>query len=90
MDCFPAIRFDSLAVIPVTRAPDIVYRLFGKAGLERFRAKARPGLDPGWIPVRVKKARQNKNLESRSDSIGTEKALDAGHFTDEKEVGTSN
>src|ERR1700723_3203800 len=35
--------------------------------LERFRAK--------WIPVRVKKTRQNKNLEPRSDSIGTEKAL---------------
>ncbi|MEY9516131.1 hypothetical protein ABIF16_006862 [Bradyrhizobium elkanii] len=33
--------------------------------LERFRAK--------WIPVRVKKTRQNKNLERRSDSIGTEK-----------------
>jgi hypothetical protein len=28
----------------------------------------------GWIPVRVKKTRQNKNLEPRSDSIGTEKA----------------
>jgi hypothetical protein len=26
-------------------------------GLERFRAKACPGLDPGWIPVRVKKTR---------------------------------
>ena len=25
----------------------------------RFRAKACPGLDPGWIPVRVKKTRQN-------------------------------
>src|SRR6202041_637316 len=35
--------------------------------LERFRAK--------WIPVRVKKTRQNKNLEPRSDSIGTEMAL---------------
>ncbi|GEC57687.1 hypothetical protein BEL01nite_67300 [Bradyrhizobium elkanii] len=35
--------------------------------LERFRAK--------WIPVRVKKTRQNKNLEPRSDSIGTGKAL---------------
>ncbi|BBB95422.1 hypothetical protein BE61_08400 [Bradyrhizobium elkanii USDA 61] len=33
--------------------------------LERFRAK--------WIPVRVKKTRQNKNLEPRSDSIGTGK-----------------
>jgi hypothetical protein len=28
-----------------------------------------------WIPVRVKKTRQNKKLEPRSDSIGTEKAL---------------
>src|SRR6202021_4332926 len=46
--------------------------------LERFRAKACPGLDPGWIPVRVKKTRQNKYLEPRSDSIGTEKALAAG------------
>src|ERR1700689_1410562 len=36
---------------------------------ERFRAK--------WIPVRVKKTRQNRNLEPRSDSIGTEKALAA-------------
>ena len=30
----------------------------------------------GWIPVRVKKTRQNKRLELRSDSIGTEKALE--------------
>jgi hypothetical protein len=37
--------------------------------LERFPAK--------WKPVRVKKTRQNKNLEPRSDSIGTEKALGA-------------
>jgi hypothetical protein len=36
--------------------------------LERFRAK--------WIPVRVKKMHQNKNLELRFDSIGTEIALD--------------
>jgi hypothetical protein len=35
--------------------------------LERFPAK--------WTPVRVKKTRQIKNLEPRSDSIGTEKAL---------------
>jgi hypothetical protein len=27
---------------------------------KRFRAKACPGLDPGWIPVRVKKTRQRK------------------------------
>jgi hypothetical protein len=36
-------------------------------GLECFPAK--------WTPVRVKKTRQIKNLEPRSDSIGTEKAL---------------
>src|ERR1700726_5321605 len=35
--------------------------------LERFRAK--------WIPVRVKKTRQNKRLEPGSDSIRTDKAL---------------
>ena len=33
---------------------------------ERFQVK--------WAPVRVKKTRQNKRLEPRSDSIGTEKA----------------
>jgi hypothetical protein len=43
--------------------------------LERFRAKACPGLDPGWRPVRVKKTRQTKNLEPGFDSIETEKAL---------------
>jgi hypothetical protein len=43
--------------------------------LERFQAKACPGLDPGWTPVRVKKTRQIKNLEPRFDSIETEKAL---------------
>src|ERR1700685_2673418 len=48
--------------------------------LDRFRAKACPALDAGWIPVRVKKARQNKNLEPRSDSIGTEEALAAGKY----------
>jgi hypothetical protein len=37
---------------------------------ERFQAK--------WQPVRVKKTRQDKNLEPRFDSIETEKAL--GHF----------
>ena len=35
---------------------------------ERFPAK--------WEPVRVKKTRQIKNLEHRSNSIGTEKARD--------------
>ena len=32
--------------------------------LERFRAK--------WVPVRVRKTRSNKDMEPRSDSIGTE------------------
>jgi hypothetical protein len=38
----------------------------------RFPAKAGPGL--GWEPVRLKKTRHIKNPESRSDSIGAEKA----------------
>src|SRR5258708_5044172 len=37
----------------------------------RFQAKACPGLDPGWKPVRVKKTRQIKKLEPRFDSIET-------------------
>src|SRR5439155_20918498 len=41
-----------------------------QAMLERFQAK--------WIPVRVKKTRQNIKIEPRSDSIGTEKALETG------------
>jgi hypothetical protein len=28
--------------------------------LERFRAKACPALDAGWMPLRVKKTRQTK------------------------------
>jgi hypothetical protein len=37
--------------------------------LERFRAK--------WIPVRVKKTRQNKKIERGRDSIQSERALAA-------------
>jgi hypothetical protein len=33
------------------------------------------------MPVRVKKTRQNKKIEPRSDAIGTEKAL-VWHFSD--------
>jgi hypothetical protein len=40
--------------------------------LERFRAK--------WIPVRVKKARQNNKLEPGSDSVRTDKALVSRSF----------
>ena len=40
----------------------------------RFPAKARPGLDPGCGPVRVKEARQIRKPEPRSDLTGTEKA----------------
>ena len=40
----------------------------------RFPAKACPGLDPGWGPVRARKTRPIKNPEPRSDSTGTEKA----------------
>ena len=38
-----------------------------QADLERF--------EPKWIPARVKKTRQNKQPEPRSDFIGREKAL---------------
>jgi hypothetical protein len=49
--------------------PAAVFHAIASEGCapERFPAK--------WIPVRVKKTRQNKSLEPRSDSIGTEKAL---------------
>ncbi len=43
-----------------------------------FRAKACPGLDPGWRPVRVKKTRQNKILNPGSDAIRTDQALTLG------------
>jgi hypothetical protein len=42
------------------------------SGPKRFPAK--------WIPVRVKKTRQIKNLESRSDFIGTEALLAANRL----------
>jgi hypothetical protein len=42
-------------------------RCYISTPLERFPAK--------WIPVRVKKTRQTKKLESRSDSIGTERGF---------------
>ncbi len=45
--------------------------------LTRFRAKACPGLDPGWTPVRVKKTRENKTVEPGSDSSRDQKALAA-------------
>jgi hypothetical protein len=32
---------------------------------ERFRAKACPALDAGWMPARVKKTHQNRRLELR-------------------------
>jgi hypothetical protein len=41
-----------------------------------FSSESCPALDAGWLPVRVKKTRQNRNLrnlEPRSDSIGTDK-----------------
>jgi hypothetical protein len=43
----------------------------------------------GWVPVRVKKTRQNKRLEPRSDSIGTEKALARGELAYGRTAGVS-
>jgi hypothetical protein len=36
----------------------------GAATPERFPAKACPGLDPVWVPVRLKKTRQNEMTAS--------------------------
>jgi hypothetical protein len=43
--------------------------------LEGFPAKACPGLDPGWTPVRVKKTRQTREIEPafRFDRNGKER-----------------
>src|SRR6266852_5732862 len=38
-----------------------------RASRARFRAKACPALDAGWVPVRVKKTRQNKRLAQAVD-----------------------
>jgi hypothetical protein len=43
---------------------------------ERFPAKACHGLDPGWIPVRVKKTRQIEDQEP----INAENAAFQGEF----------
>ena len=50
-------------------SPEVLFafRRNTKGAVEHFQAK--------WTPVRVKKMRQYKGLEPRSDSIGTEKAL---------------
>jgi transposase len=51
--------------VAVARIKQLVEDLPDLTELERFPAK--------WVPVRVKKTRQNNRLELRSDSIGTEK-----------------
>ena len=52
---------------------DAVSAAVARDALERFRAK--------WIPVRVRKTRQNKNLEPRFNSIETERALGSIRLT---------
>src|SRR5437762_13457068 len=47
-------------------------RKMGQGRLARFQAKHALGLDPGAEPVRVKKTRQIKNREPRSESIEAE------------------
>ena len=44
-------------------------------GLERFPAKACPGRDPGWEPVRRRKRVKRKDSRAVSDSNATETAL---------------
>ena len=64
---------------PVGEQTDVVSWDANHFPLERFRAK--------WIPVRVKKTRQNKRLEPGSDSIRTDKALARCGFGIVAEVG---
>jgi hypothetical protein len=61
-----------LFVVAVTMLAIVIFR---PAKLRAFSSEACPGRDPGWMPVRVKKTRQNKRLEPGSDSIRTDKAL---------------
>src|ERR1700720_2222591 len=67
----PTTTKSTLSIVPVPPCLLLATRLgpsgtSGKsARLQRFRAKACPALDAGWIPVRVKKTRQNKRLEPR-------------------------
>jgi hypothetical protein len=49
----------------------------GEARLAHVPAKAGPGLDPGWTPVRRQEHAPNEESRARSDSEGTERALDA-------------
>jgi hypothetical protein len=44
-----------------------------------FSSESPPGLDPGWIPVRVKKTRQIKRECLRSDAIGAEEVYSQTH-----------
>jgi SSS family solute:Na+ symporter len=55
-------------------SPALARKIESAAHVRAFRAK--------WIPVRVKKTRQNKRLEPGSDSIRTDKALVAVAFSD--------
>src|SRR5436190_14472180 len=48
---------------------------FDQRGQSVFERRMSSDLIRGWIPVRVKKTRQNKSLEPSSDSIRTEQAL---------------
>jgi hypothetical protein len=48
------------------------------APIERFQAK--------WIPVRMKKTRQNKKLEPGSDSIRTETTLAAARSSGKEPI----
>src|SRR6266850_1620475 len=37
--------------------------------IEHFPAKACPGLDPGWMPVRLRKCDQTKNLQRAESGV---------------------
>src|ERR1700686_236559 len=68
----------SAALLFFVAVPMLAIVTFRPTKLGPFSSEACPGLDPGWMPVRVKKTRQNKRLEPGSDSFRTDKALADG------------
>src|ERR1039458_5045102 len=65
----PAVHFNINQLLGPTKKSQnpLFHRRIREDGLEHFQANR--------TPVRVKKMRRNKDLEPRSDSIGTERAL---------------
>jgi len=68
LECRAARKFNSFAITGYSRQDCIDVKLSAKLDIDKGRLERFPAK---WAPVRVKKTRQIKNLELRSDSIGT-------------------